>query len=255
MLLRRVIQHFRKQEWTAIAIDFVIVVVGVFIGIQVANWNASLQERKAEARIIQRLDQEVAALIDARAEKIGFNAFVRDGIESSLLVLYEAEAQKDLSATDCLAIAVSHVYSAPPDDLPVIEEILSTGRIDIIRHAGIKRALSNFIRSRDQGRTTLSAVRAHINQLPVTYPDLIATNIIVNEATSTMDPQPQCQTSAMRLDQGFLNQLISNRQKFLTYFESLFIAVDLELNRLQSEIENELGPHTYQATTEQPAVS
>ena len=39
MLLRRVIAHVRKQEWTAIGIDLVIVVVGVFIGIQVANWN------------------------------------------------------------------------------------------------------------------------------------------------------------------------------------------------------------------------
>ena len=28
MFLRRVIGHFRQQEWTAIAIDFVIVVVG-----------------------------------------------------------------------------------------------------------------------------------------------------------------------------------------------------------------------------------
>ena len=35
MILRRVIGHFRRQEWTAIAIDFVIVVVGVFVGIQV----------------------------------------------------------------------------------------------------------------------------------------------------------------------------------------------------------------------------
>ena len=29
MILRRIIAHFRKQEWTAIAIDFVIVVLGV----------------------------------------------------------------------------------------------------------------------------------------------------------------------------------------------------------------------------------
>ena len=39
MLLRRVIEHVRKQEWTAVAIDFVIVVAGVFVGIQAANWN------------------------------------------------------------------------------------------------------------------------------------------------------------------------------------------------------------------------
>lgn len=39
MLLRRVMEHVRTQNWTAIFIDFIIVVVGVFIGIQVSNWN------------------------------------------------------------------------------------------------------------------------------------------------------------------------------------------------------------------------
>ena len=37
MLLRRVIEHVRDQNWTAIAIDFVIVVAGVFVGIQVGT--------------------------------------------------------------------------------------------------------------------------------------------------------------------------------------------------------------------------
>ena len=58
MLLRRVIAHFRKQEWTAIGIDFLIVVMGVFIGIQVANWN---EDRAARAR-------ERLLLIDLHAE-------------------------------------------------------------------------------------------------------------------------------------------------------------------------------------------
>ena len=39
MFLRRIIRHVRNQEWLAIGIDFVIVVVGVFIGIQAANLN------------------------------------------------------------------------------------------------------------------------------------------------------------------------------------------------------------------------
>ena len=35
MILRRVTEHVKAQNWFAVAIDFVIVVVGVFIGIQV----------------------------------------------------------------------------------------------------------------------------------------------------------------------------------------------------------------------------
>jgi hypothetical protein len=33
MLLRRVIKHLQHQEWTVIIIDFLIVVLGVFVGL------------------------------------------------------------------------------------------------------------------------------------------------------------------------------------------------------------------------------
>jgi hypothetical protein len=33
MLLRRVMKHVKDQNWTTVALDFMIVVVGVFIGI------------------------------------------------------------------------------------------------------------------------------------------------------------------------------------------------------------------------------
>jgi hypothetical protein len=37
--LLRVAEHIRTQNWTAIAIDFAIVVIGVFVGIQVkTDW-------------------------------------------------------------------------------------------------------------------------------------------------------------------------------------------------------------------------
>ena len=36
MILRRVIEHVKPQNWTAVALDFLIEVTGVFIGIQVA---------------------------------------------------------------------------------------------------------------------------------------------------------------------------------------------------------------------------
>lgn len=58
MILRRVIAHVKEQAWTAIAIDLVIVVVGVFIGIQVSNWN---EERGAHER-------EHLLLVDLRVE-------------------------------------------------------------------------------------------------------------------------------------------------------------------------------------------
>lgn len=59
MLLRRVIDHVRKQEWTAIWIDLVIVVVGVFIGIQVSNWNDDRATVRRAAVFSERLRSDL----------------------------------------------------------------------------------------------------------------------------------------------------------------------------------------------------
>ncbi len=61
MLLRRVIEHVRKQEWTAIAIDFVIVVVGVFVGIQAANWNEMRADEARAQGYLERIHNDLEA--------------------------------------------------------------------------------------------------------------------------------------------------------------------------------------------------
>jgi len=55
MILSRVIAHVKAQSWTAVAIDFVIVVLGVFIGLQVNNWNEARIEAMRRQQIIDAL--------------------------------------------------------------------------------------------------------------------------------------------------------------------------------------------------------
>ena len=56
MFFRRIAQHVREQNWTAIGIDFVIVVVGVFLGIQIGNWNAERLGQQRRGQIIDALE-------------------------------------------------------------------------------------------------------------------------------------------------------------------------------------------------------
>ncbi|MDP1554988.1 MAG: hypothetical protein Q8S09_04505 [Hyphomonas sp.] len=58
MLLRRVISHVRKQEWTAIGIDFVIVVAGVYIGVLLGNANEARQQRQLYEQSYDRMIAE-----------------------------------------------------------------------------------------------------------------------------------------------------------------------------------------------------
>jgi len=73
MFLRRIIEHIKAQNWTAIVLDFVIVVVGVFIGIQVSNWNERLAFEKREQVLIRELRGEIVLnMADAQSKGDAF---------------------------------------------------------------------------------------------------------------------------------------------------------------------------------------
>lgn len=83
MILRRFSQALQEQNWAAIGIEFVLLVLGVFLGIQVANWNAARVDRveyeAALGRLGAEIDINLAALDDfdpdmANSLKIGTNA-------------------------------------------------------------------------------------------------------------------------------------------------------------------------------------
>ncbi len=61
MILRRLTANLRAQNWTAIGIEFLIVVVGVFLGTQVANWNQARLEKQATQRMLLQLVPELRA--------------------------------------------------------------------------------------------------------------------------------------------------------------------------------------------------
>ena len=61
MILRRIKAHVEKENWFAVGIDFVIVVIGVFIGIQVANRNEARGERSLRTEYLTQLVEDLQA--------------------------------------------------------------------------------------------------------------------------------------------------------------------------------------------------
>lgn len=59
MILRRLTENLRAQNWTAIAIEFLIVVIGVFIGTQVSNWNQERLDKRETERMLVNLMPEL----------------------------------------------------------------------------------------------------------------------------------------------------------------------------------------------------
>lgn len=64
MIMRRLKAEFRDQNWTTVAVELVIVVLGVFIGTQVSNWNQERLQKQQTARMLDQLKPELAQQID-----------------------------------------------------------------------------------------------------------------------------------------------------------------------------------------------
>ena len=64
MIFRRTVANLRAQNWTAIGIEIAIVIIGVFVGTQVSNWNQQRLEKARAERLLGELKPSLASFID-----------------------------------------------------------------------------------------------------------------------------------------------------------------------------------------------
>ena len=188
MILRRVIAHFRRQEWTAIALDFVIVVVGVFIGIQVSNLNNERGDRAREAAYMAQLVDDLTADFDemelvtaAARERMAVISmlFSRAGAPPPPETFYlghcvyepctgtvelgrggEFKSELPTAANDALTNqpqfnAVEHTYGA----------LVSTGDIGLLRDIDIRRKIQAYYAKAAEVRNLDGAVGLQFQEL------------------------------------------------------------------------------------------
>jgi hypothetical protein len=95
MLLRRLMQHARDQNWVAVGLDFVIVVVGVLFALQLSIWAEARSDRAAVAAQLV----EFRAGLVANTTEIESLLIELEGVEDAVETLRTALGQ-DTSEID-----------------------------------------------------------------------------------------------------------------------------------------------------------
>lgn len=89
-------------------------------------------------------------------------------------VLYRRGHSDSLTEEECIALSSSNFFNINAPGLPSLDELIATGRLEIIRDTELRRALIGL----QQTRATLSAMIAiqsgasTFTHLPSIYPDL-----------------------------------------------------------------------------------
>lgn len=231
MLLRRITQHVKAQNWFAVGLDFVIVVVGVFIGIQVANWNAARSDARAERLLLERLHDEIS-------EEQAFDAATRalfiddrkENLISARHVIFGVAERTELTDGECQAIGFSHLplYGGRAN-IPILSELRATGAISLIRNENVAREVSKLTSLFESGSGFEESGRSKITLLSRAFPELITielekqATILSDFEVDPYDPFYTCDTPGMRTSAAFRNAF---GESVTQQFSLLEIAVD-----------------------------
>jgi hypothetical protein len=168
MILRRLIENIRRQAWTAIVIEFVIVVIGIFVGLQVNNWNAERANRALEATHLEHLAKDIRGDI-AEIDRILHVSSVRMSVLNRLLAeasgkpvpdgfdsargRIEVEKVPPFPDSDPNTVGISiFILSTLDGNRSTYQTIISTGGLGIIRDGGLVREILDYYAAVDGAR-------------------------------------------------------------------------------------------------------
>ena len=138
MLLRRFMQHVKDQNWFAVGLDVVVVIVGIFLGMQVQQWYEDIKDREIEQtyylKFIDDLNNELTTINDLVTDT---NARIETGKEL-ILDLHLGTHDKYFILNKWLTVIRMPIYEPRR---ATYQDLLSSGNLNLINNEAIKEAI------------------------------------------------------------------------------------------------------------------
>jgi len=143
MILRRLTTALRKQDRFTVLIETLIVVLGVFLGIQLGNWNEGSRERAREAIVLEQLASEFTSVVEAGKDaKVGAEASLRATRE--VLKAIRSGKEPEDSAAFLKTIGAAGGFESGPSEPVTLTELMSSGGLSELSSPDLRTALIRY---------------------------------------------------------------------------------------------------------------
>lgn len=172
MILRRIAQHVKQQHWTGVCIELGIVVLGVFIGLQVDDWNQARHDRALEREYLQRIYADMQATIEQQANDSNAAQWNEDRLRTQALIINDLRSgrlpEKDREEFDTGLLLFGYVGGVSVR-WSTVEELQSTGSMAVIRDSALRdligRTDAEIKRKSGIGTTFADSINAYRQQI------------------------------------------------------------------------------------------
>ena len=156
MILRSVTKHIKDQNWFAVFLDFLIVVVGVFVGIQVSNWDQERKNNALAADYVQRIEVDIEEQISLLNHISNYYQLVYDHAQAAIQAF--EQPTESLDAQFLIDLFQSSQRLNFLVNQSTYDELLSTGRIANIRDKQIRNLITNYYRRISSSNITVNEI-------------------------------------------------------------------------------------------------
>ena len=166
MVVRRIREHVAHANWFAVAIDLLIVVIGVFLGMQASNWNETRVERQQgesyRARLIEDLQTNES---DLRQRRVYYLQVRRHA-----LAALEVIEQPSRPVGEQFLIDAFQATQIVPRTLSrfTYSEMIAAGGVDRLGDVGLRTKVKNYYAGMETAETTFRATppyREHLRRV------------------------------------------------------------------------------------------
>lgn len=142
MIINRIARAFRDQDWFVVFLEILIVVVGIYLGLQVDEWNEERKHRQEERVYLEKIHDD---LISMQQDILGKYEGYESRITSMIRALDALEAcDTSPEATEAMKRSIEVYQAAPPIDYlgATYDEMVSTGALARIANQPLKSAIA-----------------------------------------------------------------------------------------------------------------
>jgi hypothetical protein len=143
MILSRLKHALREQNWFAVVLEIVIVVLGVVIGFQITAWS----ERQADLSMERSYLNQIATDLSTTQTMMAFIDDRLAGSESSAAQLFDSFRKIDPLPSDSILVLVSNSASVSGLNpiLGTIEALINTGDLTLVRNDSLRLAIPSYL--------------------------------------------------------------------------------------------------------------
>ncbi|MDX1440443.1 MAG: hypothetical protein R3284_11130 [Rubricoccaceae bacterium] len=145
MILTRLRNALRRQDWFAVVLEMLIVIVGVVVGFQVTAWGNQRSERAEEQELLRGLQSEFTQVMLDLETQVGKHQRIERALASTLEALTEAERTGGSTAVVAdTTIAWANIATTTQFSQGLLDGLLTTGRLGLIQDQELQSALSEW---------------------------------------------------------------------------------------------------------------